>query len=99
MICFGCKKTIEDNYIKKGGYWAAGEYYFHKDCKHHYDSWIYNMQLIDTNCNDCIHLERHNNKTSKTDIKSGYCNKKDIEVTFIQNHCMVDNQECFKHRK
>lgn len=32
-------------------------------------------------------------------IHYGYCEKKDVDVTFIPNTCQLDTQTCFEHRR
>ena len=58
----------------------------------------YQLQCIDTNCNDCIHLMRDISR-SKSKIKRGQCKKKSIEVSFMPNCCMPENDGCFHHRR
>jgi hypothetical protein len=97
MTCNHCKEEITEKPFKWGGYWAKVEQYYHQECKSAVDKSIYEMQLIDTNCNDCIFLERSNKKVNN--ILYGKCKKLNKDITFIPKHCMIENQDCFKHRK
>lgn len=36
---------------------------------------------------------------SAVKINYGFCSKLSKEVSFIPNHCQLETQECFKHRK
>jgi hypothetical protein len=72
---------------------------------------IYELQKIDCNCNDCKFMIRDIEKRKQYDhlhegqknashrINYGKCSKFNKEVSFIPNHCQLDTQECFKHRK
>jgi hypothetical protein len=72
---------------------------------------IYELQKIDCNCNDCKFMIRdiekrkqydylhEGQKNAKHRINYGKCSKFNKEVSFIPNHCQLDTQECFKHRK
>lgn len=69
------------------------------------------LQCLDTNCNDCIHMERDFEKfhrydelhegreNSKTRANYGSCKKLDKEVSFIPNWPMAENRDCFCHRR
>ena len=69
------------------------------------------LQLIDTNCNDCKFMVRdfdRNNKRKQERINTGrgdsfvygHCTKKNNqEVFFSPNTCTPENADCFKHRK
>ena len=73
------------------------------------------LQLIDTNCNDCKYMVRDLAKYNSFDslytnsqgkvtrpsyrINYGRCTKLNKDVSFIPNTCMPQNSECFKHRK
>jgi len=73
----------------------------------------YLLQLIDANCSDCIYMVRDMEKKKmwdKTELHSdqvnasfrinyGKCTKFNKEVSFIPNHCQIETQECFKHRR
>lgn len=72
---------------------------------------IYELQKIDSNCNDCVFMERDFEKRKKFDnlykgkenashrVNYGNCSKFNKEVSFIPNHCTPENHQCFKHRK
>ena len=69
---------------------------------------IYELQLIDMNCNTCIHFKRDVKKTKKNNnnplikrntIHYGLCKTRGVEVTAIANICSPENEGCFKHRK
>lgn len=71
---------------------------------------IYQRQLIDCNCNDCIFMIRDFDKTNyhKNSYKGtglsdncqyGSCTKLNKEVYFSPNTCQIETQKCFKHRK
>ncbi len=114
---------------------------------------IYQRQLIDCNCNDCVfmtrdvarfkasqqthlewqqkeyeqrkkkliqsalefrrknELEKYNDilvqvdkmkfqfDKSEASIQFGQCDKFIKQVSFIPNHCQIETQQCFKHRK
>lgn len=71
---------------------------------------IYELQLIDCNCNDCKHmvrdlskLEKHKHTYKGTGLKDGLnygdCVKLNKPVSFIPNTCQLDTQECFEHRR
>lgn len=73
------------------------------------------LQLIDTNCNDCIHMVRdlakykayddiYRNSEGKVTnpsyrVNYGFCKAKNEDVSFIPNNCMPQNANCFIHRK
>lgn len=70
----------------------------------------YLLQLIDCNCNDCIHLTRDFDKLNlhrqqyqgtglMDNLQFGDCNKKQVAVSFIPNVCQLETQQCFQHRK
>lgn len=64
---------------------------------------IYQLQLIDCNCNDCIFmirdLSRPPTKNKPSPINYGHCSKFDKAVSFIPATCQIETQQCFKHRK
>ena len=72
---------------------------------------LYELQLIDCNCNDCAFMVRDFEKMKSFDhlhqgqLKAshrcnyGTCSKFNKPVAFIPNTCQLDTQECFKHRK
>lgn len=71
---------------------------------------ILQLQKIDCNCNDCIYLVRDLEALKKhkqtykgtgimDNLQYGFCNKQKLNKTFIPNTCMIENQNCFKHRK
>ena len=74
---------------------------------------IFELQLIDCNCNDCIYMVRDLDKKKQWDetelhkdqknashrIHYGNCTKINKPVSFIPNTCQLENQKCFKHRK
>jgi len=72
-------------------YWLPNSWYpVHKDFKHDYmKNEAYNCQKLDTNCNDCKHLNRAEMK----------CLKLNKGLSFAPNTCMPENQDCFIHRK
>ena len=71
----------------------------------------YELQKIDCNCNDCKFMERDFEKRKSFDhlyegsqnashrINYGNCSKFSKPVSFIPNHCQLETQECFVHRK
>ncbi len=72
----------------------------------------YLLQLIDSNCNDCVFMIRDMAKRASFDhlhvgqlnaghrLNYGNCKIKENEpVSFIPNYCMPENQQCFKHRR
>ena len=64
---------------------------------------IYELQLIDCNCNDCGYLVRDLSrlptKGKPTPINYGNCSKFNKEVSFIPATCQIETQQCFIHRK
>lgn len=64
---------------------------------------IYELQLIDCNCNDCGYLVRDLSrppaKGKPNPINYGVCKKFEKEVSFIPATCQPDTQHCFIHRK
>lgn len=72
---------------------------------------IYELQKIDTNCNDCKFMVRDIAKRRCFDkwyegrencsyrINYGNCTKLNKEVSFIPNRCTPENDKCFTHRK
>ncbi|MFA5299885.1 MAG: hypothetical protein WC389_17000 [Lutibacter sp.] len=75
---------------------------------------ITELQKIDCNCNDCKSMVRDLEKYHSYDnlytengkvtnpshrILYGNCTKLNKAVSFIANVCMLENQECFEHRK
>lgn len=71
---------------------------------------IFELQLIDKNCNDCKFMIRNMEKakerkqrrklTGKADNYAyGDCSKLNKEVFFSANTCMPENEDCFIHRK
>ena len=74
---------------------------------------IFELQLIDCNCNDCIYMVRDLDKKKQWDetelhkdqknashrIHYGNCTKINKPVSFIPNTCQLETQKCFKHRK
>lgn len=63
----------------------------------------YQLQIIDSNCNDCKHMKRDLSKPPQkgiaTPINYGHCTKFDKPVSFIPAVCQIDTQHCFEHRK
>jgi hypothetical protein len=61
----------------------------------------YELQQIDTNCNDCGYLKRLFGDEGKAarSVFYGRCLKKDERVTFMPATCCPENAGCFKHRK
>ena len=71
---------------------------------------IYQLQLIDTNCNDCLFMKRDFESTNNhresykgtglmDKLEYGKCSKLGKAVSFIPNTCNPNNQQCFKHRR
>ena len=63
---------------------------------------IYQLQLIDTNCNDCAHLRRRFGPeaiAAKPNMFYGDCSLKGCQVTFVPMSNMFENASCFVHRK
>ncbi len=65
------------------------------------------LQRIDTNCNDCAHLQRMfgpdaiaitNEAGSATGFYGG-CLKKQRRIAFMPGINMLENAACFRHRK
>lgn len=64
---------------------------------------LYLLQLIDTNCNDCLYMERDMSRLPKKGIAMpvnyGHCTKLNNPVSFIPATCEPQNKDCFKHRR
>lgn len=71
---------------------------------------IFELQLIDCNCNDCGSmvrdfdmLKKHKESYEGTGLMDrlnfGFCKKKWEEISFIPGICMIETQKCFEHRK
>jgi hypothetical protein len=72
---------------------------------------IFELQKIDCNCNDCKFMNRDFEKLKSFNhiyegrekasyrINYGKCNKLDKDVSFIPNHCQIETQNCFIHRR
>ena len=69
---------------------------------------MYELQLIDCNCNNCGFFKRDIEKTRRLNSNSkivefkihyGYCNKNQNEVGEMANITLLHTQECFIHRK
>jgi len=71
---------------------------------------IYQLQLIDCNCNDCIFMIRDKEKLSRhkesykntgliDNLQFGYCTEFKKDISFIPNTCQLETQNCFIHRK
>jgi hypothetical protein len=71
---------------------------------------IYLLQLIDCNCNDCMHMVRDNRRlvlhhesykgTGLMDnLQYGLCISKHQLISFIPNTLQLDTRLCFKHRR
>ena len=71
---------------------------------------IYELQLIDSNCNDCgfmvrdfdklkLHKESYAGTGVMDRLNFGRCTKFDKSVTFIPETCQPETQQCFEHRK
>ena len=70
----------------------------------------YELQLIDTNCNDCKHMKRDIQKRKSYDylhegqinashrVNYGRCAKLSKDVSFVPNRCVPENENCFEHR-
>lgn len=65
----------------------------------------FQLQLVDTNCNDCAHLDRLFGSDAvaattgkKATVFYGRCRAKNERVTFAPATCMPCNQRCFRHR-
>jgi hypothetical protein len=70
----------------------------------------YELQLIDSNCNNCAFMNRDFDKLSKhkesyantglmDDLQFGFCKKLKKDISFIPNTCQIHTQNCFTHRK
>lgn len=71
----------------------------------------YLLQKVDCNCNDCFFMKRdlakfrsydhlyEGAKSASYRINYGFCEKFKKDVSFIPNHCQIDTQECFFHRR
>jgi hypothetical protein len=69
----------------------------------------YELQRIDCNCNDCLHMQRDNERL-KAHIASyegtglmdrlafGHCQKFVKPVSFVAATCQLETQGCFEHR-
>jgi len=66
------------------------------------------LELIDCNCNNCIHFIRDIEKTKQSNknpqiveckIHYGFCDKLKKEVAEIANMTLLHTQDCFKHRR
>jgi hypothetical protein len=72
---------------------------------------IFELQKIDCNCNDCKFMNRDFEKLKSFNhiyegrekasyrINYGKCNALDKDVSFIPNHCQIETQNCFIHRR
>ncbi len=70
---------------------------------------LYELQKIDTNCNDCgffvRDLAKKNevmnqfNGTKSGTPEYGRCTKKDVDLYTWSGQCTPHNQSCFVHRK
>lgn len=75
---------------------------------------VIELQKIDCNCNDCIHLKRDFEKYKSYNYMYieggrvtnpshrplyGHCLKLDKAISFIPNTCQIETQNCFKHRR
>jgi hypothetical protein len=68
------------------------------------------LQKIDCNCNDCKFMQRdvakfksydhlHEGRKNARRFNYGKCLLTNEDVSFIPNQIMVENQECFEHRR
>lgn len=72
---------------------------------------IFELQKIDSNCNDCKFMTRDIDKRKSFDhlhenqinashrLNYGKCSKLNINVSFIANLCQPQTVNCFEHRK
>lgn len=75
---------------------------------------VFELQKIDCNCNDCIHLERdfekyklynymyiENGRVTNPSHRPlyGNCLKLSKPISFLPNTCQIETQECFNHRR
>lgn len=64
---------------------------------------LYELQLIDCNCNDCKFMNRDLSRPPQKGVPSpinyGSCTKFNKPVSFIPATCQIETQECFEHRK
>lgn len=71
---------------------------------------IFELQKIDSNCNDCkfmvrdfVKLEAHKQTYIGTGLMDrlafGDCTKFNKSVSFIPETCQLETQTCFKHRR
>jgi hypothetical protein len=82
--------------------WRQKEFYQEKkrivDKANFYLRRYYDLELWNKLINDSEKLKFQPNMKSAS-INYGYCTKFEKDVTFIPNHCQIETQHCFKHRR
>ena len=95
-VCRGCHLPInEEDADVMVGYWYPHSYYLvHKKCR---DEAIrqerYELQKIDSDCNDCIYFKR---EKTNPDVSYGQCMKYNKPTKAYPNTCT--GHKCFRHR-
>jgi hypothetical protein len=89
--CESGDELNSENIAIKVGYWTPNLWKpIRKDLlKAAQTEEAYECQIIDTSCNNCIHLSRNESK----------CLKKGVSVVIMANTCCPHNADCFEHRK
>jgi len=68
----------------------------------------YELQILDSNCNDCglmtrdieklnVHKHSFGNYT-RDNLNFGVCSRFNKNVSFVPSICQIETQECFIHR-
>lgn len=96
--CRYCDQPVVDagNAAITYSYWSAFPFIAHPACKKAGERQeAFDCQVIDADCNDCIHFQR--GKLVGEDIWSGQCLKFGIETRGCPNKWT--GKECFEHRR
>lgn len=91
------KVSLENHYKWQFDYFTTIKNKLIQKAKWYKDK-FYDLEMWDNLLTEADRMKFIFNK-SEAKLNFGYCNKKNKEVSFIPNHCQLDTQDCFTHRK
>lgn len=100
--CRHCGATVaREEVVLQTFYWTPNHFVlFHKDCVSEYQKEVYELQMIDKDCNECRSFS--SKQPTIMGNRRGNCAKFDREVVAYPGGTFCsypDHEECFDHRK
>lgn len=94
--CRYCDQPLGAEAVKTHSYWGAFPFSSHPACKvEGYKKEAYECQVIDADCNDCLHFKR--GQMVQKGIWQGECLKYQKPMNAYPNY--ASGHACFQHRK